>query len=234
MYSSLAEYRQAYKKVELRYVLMAKQREDAAYLKNNLSVERGYAVYQNALNNLLGFLVIGRTNVDKAVHKRVVGSAIENDMLGNFGGSGDGGSIDHRIVPNASPLFPGANALQTQGSILHYPRMNPAQGFHAHAPWHFLINDSFILAGVHKQQEFQIASPRTPANIKNHDGPTVTFREFIGLRAFGYKIKKTALNEIAYCVDSRSAQQASFAGYWDAIDKYIDKPEEFYGPACNW
>ena len=81
MYSSLAEYRQAYKKVELRYVLMAKQREGAAYLKNNLSVERGYAVYQNALNKphlrVIGTLSIS-TSIDlkSFMGQHVIGNEI--------------------------------------------------------------------------------------------------------------------------------------------------------------
>lgn len=235
------EYQYDFNTVRQKYIALA-TRPGSEWLDKNLDVKRGYEVYKNTLENTLGFLVIGRTNVDKDPSKRVSGSAIENDMLANFGAVNDGDSIDPRIKGVSSAHLPSTETLQTSGGILHYPEKNTAIGINNSGPWHFLINDSFILAGVHKKFEFHLASPRTHSNLVGPFGMTVTFRELIGLRAFGYKFKSspvftspsgdvTQLNEIALCCDANAAKKASLQSYWQAISQYENRYSEFTSPS---
>jgi hypothetical protein len=235
------EYQYDFNTVRQKYISLA-VKPGSEWLRDNLDVKRGYDVYKKTLENTLGFLVIGRTNVDKMPNKRVLGPAIENDMLSNFGAINDGNSIDPRIKGGSSNYLPNTEKLQTSGGILHYPEKNSAAGITDSGPWHFLINDSFILAGVHKRLEFHLASPRITSNLVGPYGITVTFRELIGLRAFGYKFRSspnftspsgetTQLNEIAQCYDFGAAQKASLQAYWEAIAMYENRYNEFTSPS---
>ena len=54
--------------------------------------------------------------------------------------------------------------------------------------WARVVNDAWILGGVHRQAQFRLASPRSLSNLWNTKGGyfVVTAREILGLLNFGY------------------------------------------------
>jgi hypothetical protein len=54
--------------------------------------------------------------------------------------------------------------------------------------WALVINDSWVLDGIHRRATFRLASPRHIENLWNKDGYfVVTAREMLGLVHFGYE-----------------------------------------------
>jgi hypothetical protein len=150
---------------------------------------------------------MGRTNVGRDT--KLPGHAIDEIELSNFGATNDGSSPDRRTAGGSGALNEPSATRATLGSVLHYPR-----------GWHFLMNDSWILGGVHGQVEFHLASPRVADNIHAQGFLTVTGRELTGLRAFGYKITRMVNGtEIAHCVKEQAATSATLSAYWQAIDR---------------
>jgi hypothetical protein len=56
--------------------------------------------------------------------------------------------------------------------------------------WTILMNDAWVLGGIHSHTPFYLASPRTQVNVAAGAprGMTVTGRELIGVTTFGYEI----------------------------------------------
>jgi hypothetical protein len=70
--------------------------------------------------------------------------------------------------------------------------------------WSFLVNDSWLLAGVHQQRAFFLASDRRRANLwdERNNRTRVFTRELIGLDAFGYRFVRHSypqLGEVMTC-----------------------------------
>ena len=204
MYRTLDNYMADYKPVAGRYEELSKK---LSWL-GVPDPKAAFQLYQNAHSPDLGLLVMGRTNIGK--DKKLAGHAIDEIELSNFGATNDGSSPDQRTASGSGALNEPSATRATLGSVLHYP-----QG------WSFLMNDSWVLGGVHGQVEFHLASPRVAGNIQDAQGfLTVTGRELTGLRAFGYMITKMVNGtEIAHCVDESKAASATLSRYWQAIDR---------------
>ena len=90
--------------------------------------------------------------------------------------------------------------------------------------WTILVNDAWLLGGVHSHTQFYLASPRTLDNIYDNVGPaprlTATGRELTGLRVFGYTIQALPIGEIAVCDNPALADMADFATYQQHIAQY--------------
>ncbi|PVZ67730.1 hypothetical protein [Pelagibaculum spongiae] len=179
--------------------------------------EDAYQLYKNASRSKLGFLVCGRTRINTS-RDRFRGSSIEEIELSNLGTTNHSCEIRD---PRAS--FSGC------GSVLHY-----------NTSWHFLLNDAWLLGGIHAQIQFHLASPRHRDNIINPSGSflTVTGRELIGLVAFGYRFvkSKNTEQEIAVPFDIKKARNANFEQYWIAIDRQNDGKDidkSLIDPAAN-
>lgn len=204
MYRTLVSYMADYFPVANRY-------EDLSRKLSWLAApdpKAAYQLYQNATTPALGLLVMGRTNIGR--NSKLPGHAIDEIELSNFGATNDGSSPDPRTASGSGALHEPSASRATHGAVLHYP-----------AGWHFLMNDSWLLGGVHGRVEFHLASPRVPDNIFSGGMLTVTGRELTGLRAFGYKVTKMFNGtEIAHCVDERAAESATLSRYWKEIDRY--------------
>jgi len=165
----------------------------------------------------LPFLVLGRSNVDRA--NRLEGNAIDDEELWNFGATHHTNSDDPRVQPRDGLHFQG-HKTALQGSILHFPveakRVNAASG-----GWHPMYNDSWVMGGVHAHLEFHLASPRISANIWNADANalTVTGRELTGLTRFGYeRVKHPSSGAEVYLCDNRHrADSMTLGRYWIQI-----------------
>ena len=202
MYHTLETYIADYKPIARRYDELTKMLCLAIP-----DPKAAFELYQNACSPALGLLVMGRTNVGRAA--KLPGHAIDEIELQNFGATNDGSSPDPRTASGSGALNEPSATRATQGSVLHYPK-----------GWNFLMNDSWILGGVHGQVEFHLASPRVADNIHSGGFLTVTGRELTGLRAFGYMITKMINGtEIAHCVDETKAESATLSGYWQAMDR---------------
>ncbi|WP_116211436.1 hypothetical protein [Streptomyces olivoreticuli] len=88
-----------------------------------------------------------------------------------------GAGIDPKVKKNFGTMDETTKQFAQMGCVLDSKR------------WSVLVNDSWLLAGVHDAQEFFLASPRTEANVFDFaEGRLRVFgRELAGLRAFGYK-----------------------------------------------
>ncbi|MEM1180011.1 MAG: hypothetical protein AAGM22_16845 [Acidobacteriota bacterium] len=93
--------------------------------------------------------------------------------------------------------------------------------------WTILVNDAWVLGGIHAHTPFYLASPRTLANLYQDDANrlTVTGRELVGLRAFGYQVNPSDLGEVAVCQNVDGGHQralaadASFEAYAVAVQE---------------
>jgi len=89
--------------------------------------------------------------------------------------------------------------------------------------WDILVNDSWILGGIHAQLPFLLKTVLTFASVynveqKNNPDQTrvmyVTTREIAGLNLFGYKKdKEDAEGQHFLCTDKNSASDANFESY---------------------
>ncbi|MBB1257590.1 hypothetical protein [Streptomyces alkaliterrae] len=88
--------------------------------------------------------------------------------------------------------------------------------------WSILVNDAWLLAGVHAQAPFYLASPRSEQNIVAADGRLRVFgRELAGLKSFSYvfesKRRRPELGEVAV---PGGRQRADFLTYQKYADSY--------------
>jgi hypothetical protein len=94
--------------------------------------------------------------------------------------------------------------------------------------WTILMNDAWVIGGVHAHTPFYLASPRTQANIQAAPprGVTVTGRELIGVSTFGYEFVHAHpdLGEAARLAGAGAgaANAASFTLYLDHVAAALD------------
>ncbi len=99
--------------------------------------------------------------------------------------------------------------------------------------WALVMNDAWILGGVHRQGLFQLASPRVMDNLWNKDGYfIVTAREIIGLLHFGYQFEQIGMYQ---CFVSKSPVRATSADLikYDALIKKkqtLAKAQDLFDP----
>ena len=196
MWATQAEFNQAVLAVADKYQALERT---FSWLKS-FDVTKAFALYTNAARSRFNFLVCGRTRINQD-RNRVEGSSIEEVDLFNLGAT------------HHSPVNQDVRASYSgTGSVLHY-----------RSGWHFLLNDAWLLGGVHSESEFHLASPRHRNNIVDPKGNvlTVTGRELTGLNEFGYKFQKVGYmnQQIAVCAVSSKARTADFSLYWAAIER---------------
>jgi hypothetical protein len=75
--------------------------------------------------------------------------------------------------------------------------------------WARVVNDSWVLGGVHRNAKFRLVSPRVMENLWNFSigVPVVTAREILGLLYFGYQIQQVGPWQVlsANAVDATKA-----------------------------
>jgi hypothetical protein len=81
--------------------------------------------------------------------------------------------------------------------------------------WATVVNDSWILGGVHRQAKFRLATPRVMENLWNYQGgyPVVTARELFGLLHFGYQLQQIGPWQVLVVTDPARAASASLVEY---------------------
>lgn len=90
--------------------------------------------------------------------------------------------------------------------------------------WTMLMNDAWVLGGIHSHTPFYLASPRNQQNIAHQQyGITVTGRELLGLITFGYEIVQAnpTLGEAARVLNANAANGASFDAYLTAVENAL-------------
>ncbi|MFJ9432805.1 hypothetical protein ACIRQY_24570 [Streptomyces sp. NPDC101490] len=91
------------------------------------------------------------------------------------------------------------------------------------ANWSVLVNDAWLLAGIHAELKFFLASPRRQVNVYDTDRNRfrVFGRELAGLKTFGYQFEPSdwpQLGEVE--VPPIKPQLPTFAEYQAGVDKY--------------
>ena len=180
---------------------------DNAWFKNDWGEQRQYALnawrlYQQASTNALGMLLLGSAKIRK-----------DAVLVSNFGMTSAGGITDpeevalvkaleaERTDQRAAPGLRDAPDVLGPGSILNDKNWTP------------LLNDSYILGGVHGEHEFHLAEDsanvyfeslggqltpkeRWQSYFRTHQDavwdttrqvPRILARELIGLKTFGYR-----------------------------------------------
>jgi hypothetical protein len=86
--------------------------------------------------------------------------------------------------------------------------------------WAPVVNDCWVLGGVHRRADFELVSVRTLKNRWDFDKGfhVVTAREILGLLNFGYSVKQRPNTVKLVCSDSGKAQSATIQAY-DAFVK---------------
>ncbi|WP_152249596.1 hypothetical protein [Xanthomonas maliensis] len=170
-------------------------------------VNVAWRTYLNAQKTNLQFLVIGRI--------------LKSEPVG----------IDacNQIVPGIGPSMKINMAVMNEdaggGSIMDSSK------------WTMLVNDAWLLGGIHSRTKFYLASPRTKVNIINSDGLyanqlTVTGRELAGLKMFGYRVISMKIGEVAIHYDASLSGTASFEKYTRGVSDYVknDGWNDLIGP----
>ena len=207
---------------------------DNAWFGSNWGDERQYALnawrlYQQASTNALGMLLLGSAKIRK-----------DTVLVSNFGMTSAGGVTDpeevalvkaleaERTNQRAAPGLRDAPDVLGPGSILNDKNWTP------------LLNDCYILGGVHGQHEFHVAEDSanayfeslreqlTPKDkwqsyFRTHSDavwdatrqvPRILARELIGLKTFGYRPRFFA-EHLSF--SAGQSDDATFKTYLDAL-----------------
>jgi len=81
--------------------------------------------------------------------------------------------------------------------------------------WAPVVNDCWVLGGVHRRADFDLVSVRTLKNLWDFDKGfhVVTAREILGLLNFGYSVKQQPNVLKLACTDPGKAQSATIQAY---------------------
>ena len=154
-----------------------------------------YGRGQNFLNDVLEYCWLAYSKALNAAGPQLVGR--QGDLW-----------IDRYLTPagmqNKQPLWD----PQTKGTILSVDKWAP------------VVNDCWVLGGVHRLADFQLVSIRSVQNLWNFKDnlPVVTAREILGLLNFGYSFDQKPDVVKLVCTDKGKAQQATIRSY-DALMK---------------
>lgn len=117
-----------------------------------------------------------------------------------------GAVIDQHVKANFQTMNE-ATAKTGQGAVLQSPN------------WTFLVNDAWVLGGLHLGARFYLASPRTVVNLYDLDAQhlTVFGRELCALTSFGYAFHSPwpQLGEVAVYQGGPHCDGADFAQLQD-------------------
>jgi hypothetical protein len=93
--------------------------------------------------------------------------------------------------------------------------------------WAPIMNDTWILGGVHRFADFVLYSPRSFENLWENSpkrvGMVVTARELCGLTAFGYVRKTVRGAEVRYVCENRGKAQGADLLKYDAMIDQEDR-----------
>jgi hypothetical protein len=81
--------------------------------------------------------------------------------------------------------------------------------------WAPVVNDCWVLGGVHRRADFELVSVRTLKNLWEFGKGfhVVTAREILGLLNFGYTLKQLPSGAKLVCTDPGKAQAATIQAY---------------------
>src|SRR5207249_5996071 len=80
--------------------------------------------------------------------------------------------------------------------------------------WAKVVNDSWVLGGIHRHGLFRLASPRAIENLWNQNGYfIVTAREILGLLHFGYRLEQAGPWQVLSCKNQALASAADLIKY---------------------
>lgn len=81
--------------------------------------------------------------------------------------------------------------------------------------WALVVNDSWIIGGIHRLAKFRLASGRIPRNLWNAEKSCliVTARELIGLLHFGYELQQVGPWQVLVCTQPAIAGNANLIEY---------------------
>ncbi|MFH9263927.1 hypothetical protein ACH4KN_06625 [Streptomyces sp. NPDC017546] len=147
-------------------------------------------------------------NTRRACQTNAIDGLIAGGLRPAEGNAPRGAGIDDILRENLQTIS--QNAGTDSGTILNTDR------------WSILVNDAWLLGGVHAGVNFYLASQRRQGNI--HDGQRLKVygRELGNLKSFGYAIKAgphVATGEVAVPSHAGS-QQADFAACQTNADFY--------------
>ncbi|WP_279051809.1 hypothetical protein [Cedecea davisae] len=93
--------------------------------------------------------------------------------------------------------------------------------------WAAILNDAWVLGGVHRHADFHLMSLLAPENLWNYqsDHHVVTAREILGLRRFGYQRVMIGNKIIFKCEDVSSADNANLLSYSLLMKKEVSHRE---------
>lgn len=79
--------------------------------------------------------------------------------------------------------------------------------------WVPVVNDCWLLGGVHRRAIFQLVSPTLPKNLWTGSRLVVTAREILGLLNFGYVAERAGMFKLFRPADANKAQLANIRDY---------------------
>ncbi|MGK0707033.1 hypothetical protein ACSFCW_27030 [Yokenella regensburgei] len=93
--------------------------------------------------------------------------------------------------------------------------------------WAPILNDAWVLGGVHRHADFHLMSILAPENLWNYQSGyhIVTAREIIGLQNFGYQRVLIGNKIIFKCKDISSADNANLRSYSLLMKKEMSQQE---------
>jgi len=187
-----------------------------------------FKLYHCASTNALGMLLLGSGKIRFA-----------DDLLSNFGMT-SGSGTDDKMLEKVQALQTQRTAMRTAPGMRDAPNVVGPGSILSDRNWSPLLNDSYILGGVHAGHEFHFAEDAasaefstmpvqlTPAQkwqafIKKHPEtfwddknhlPRVLSRELIGLKTFGYRPEFSA-HQLSF--RPTGSGDATFIRYLEAL-----------------
>jgi hypothetical protein len=222
MFKTLTEFTEAYGK--------SKQRGNQG---GPVTADKAYLIYMRTYDNPLRGLVLGR-HTDRDGKTTPAGRDIPASGGYRAGAGinwfGDGGLIPDKNSPTlvaGAPDFVAQNFGVT--SEVDFEGKKFTGGILGAAEWDYAVNDTWVLAGLHRKMPFWCASALTKDNLISvrRDEITITGREVLALLAFGYK-KVSGHVELGVgfeCENDDIAEAANFVQY-DAIGERYAKGKD--------
>ncbi len=180
---------------------------DNAWFKDDWGEQRQYALnawrlYQQASTNALGMLLLGSGKIRK-----------DAVLVSNFGMTSAGGVADPEEVALVEALEAARTEQRAAPGLQDAPDVLGAGSILNDKNWTPLLNDCYILGGVHGEHEFHVAEDSANAYFESLEGPSTAMekwqsyfsahsdivwdatrqvprilaRELIGLKTFGYR-----------------------------------------------
>jgi hypothetical protein len=207
---------------------------DNAWFKNDWGERRQYALnawrlYQHASTNALGMLLLGSAKIRK-----------DSLLVSNFGMTSAGGITDPEEVALVKALDAARTDLRAAPGLRDAPDVLGPGSILNDKNWTPLLNDCYILGGVHGEHEFHLAEDSANAYFESLGGqltatekwqsyfrtypnavwdttrqvPRILARELIGLKTFGYRPRFFA-EQLSFSAGEPDG--ATFKTYLDAL-----------------